>query len=136
MVYDITKAATFENVERWLKELRDHADGGIAVTLVGNKADLRHLRSVATEDAAAYCEREGLSFIETSALEATNVEKAFTQILTDIYRLVSRRAMEGGAGEGGEGGKGGVGGGTSIVVDAPAEPGAAKKKTMACCQSV
>jgi Ras-related protein Rab-11A len=136
LVYDITKAATFENVERWLKELRDHADGGIAVTLVGNKADLRHLRSVATEDAAAYCEREGLSFIETSALEATNVEKAFTQILTDIYRLVSRRAMEGGAGEGGEGGKGGVGGGTSIVVDAPAEPGAAKKKTMACCQSV
>ena len=136
LVYDLTKAATFENVERWLKELRDHADGGIAITLVGNKADLRHLRSVATDDAAAFCEREGLSFIETSALEATNVEKAFTQILTDIYRLVSRRAMEGATGgEGGE--KGGVGGGTSIVVDAPAEPGAAKKRAMgACCQSV
>jgi Ras-related protein Rab-11A len=137
LVYDITKAATFENVERWLKELRDHADGGIAVTLVGNKADLRHLRSVATEDAAAYCERESLSFIETSALEATNVEKAFTQILTDIYRMVSRRAMEGG--EGGD--KAGVGGGTSIVVDAPADgaggAGGGKKKALSqCCTSV
>jgi Ras-related protein Rab-11A len=139
-VYDITKAATFENVERWLKELRDHADGGIAVTLVGNKADLRHLRSVATDDAAAYCERESLSFIETSALEATNVEKAFTQILTDIYRMVSRRAMEGGDGAGGD--KAGVGGGTSIVVDAPADGGAGgaaggKKKALSqCCTSV
>ncbi|KAJ7302320.1 hypothetical protein JRQ81_000050 [Phrynocephalus forsythii] len=26
LVYDITKQATYENVERWLKELRDHAD--------------------------------------------------------------------------------------------------------------
>lgn len=25
LVYDITKHVTYENVERWLKELRDHA---------------------------------------------------------------------------------------------------------------
>lgn len=39
----------------------------------------------------AFCQREGLSLIETSALEATNVEKAFQQILTDIYKIVSRK---------------------------------------------
>ena len=44
-------AVTFENVERWLKELRDHADANIVIMLVGNKSDLRHLRSVHTEDA-------------------------------------------------------------------------------------
>jgi len=44
---------TFENVERWLKELRDHADSNIVIMLVGNKSDLRHLRSVATDDAQA-----------------------------------------------------------------------------------
>lgn len=44
-------AVTFENVERWLKELRDHADSNIVIMLVGNKSDLRHLRSVPTEDA-------------------------------------------------------------------------------------
>ena len=32
------------NVERWLKELRDHADANIVIMLVGNKSDLRHLR--------------------------------------------------------------------------------------------
>lgn len=42
---------TFENVERWLKELRDHADPNIVIMLVGNKSDLRHLRSVQTDEA-------------------------------------------------------------------------------------
>lgn len=40
-------------MERWLKELRDHADSNIVIMLVGNKCDLRHLRSVQTEDAKA-----------------------------------------------------------------------------------
>jgi predicted dinucleotide-binding enzyme len=87
-------AVSFENVERWLKELRDHADSNIVIMLVGNKSDLRHLRSVNTEDASAYCQKEGLSFIETSALESTNVEKAFHQILTEIYHIVSKKAID------------------------------------------
>lgn len=48
----------------------------------GNKSDLRHLRSVPTEEAKAFAEKEGLSFIETSALDSTNVETAFHNILT------------------------------------------------------
>ncbi len=50
LVYDISKHMTFENVERWLKELRDHAEANIVVMLVGNKCDLRHLRTVSTEE--------------------------------------------------------------------------------------
>ena len=41
----------------------------------------------------AFCEKEGLSFIETSALEATNVEQAFQRILTEIYHIVSKKAL-------------------------------------------
>lgn len=89
-----TPAATFENVERWLKELRDHADSNIVIMLVGNKSDLKHLRDVSTDVAQHFCEREGLSFIETSALESTNVEKAFQQILTEIYHIVSKKVLE------------------------------------------
>lgn len=44
-------AVTFENVERWLKELREHADPHTAIMLVGNKSDLRHLRSVQPDEA-------------------------------------------------------------------------------------
>lgn len=94
LVYDITRHVTFENVERWLKELRDHTEHNIVVMLVGNKSDLRHLRALSTEDAQTFAEREGLYFIETSALESTNVENAFKQVLTQIYRVVSKKALD------------------------------------------
>lgn len=53
--------------------------------LVGNKSDLRHLRAVPTDEAKAYAEKNQLSFIETSALDSTNVEAAFTNILTEVF---------------------------------------------------
>ncbi|XP_028119894.1 ras-related protein RABA2a isoform X2 [Camellia sinensis] len=93
LVYDVTKPTTFENVSRWLKELRDHADANIVIMLIGNKTDLKHLRAVATEDAQGFAEKEGLSFIETSALEAINVEKAFQTILSEIYRIISKKSL-------------------------------------------
>ncbi|CAI9770153.1 unnamed protein product [Fraxinus pennsylvanica] len=93
LVYDVTKPTTFENVSRWLKELRDHADSNIVIMLVGNKTDLKHLRAVATEDAQGFAEKEGLSFIETSALEAINVENAFQMILSEIYRKISKKPL-------------------------------------------
>ncbi|XP_065012623.1 ras-related protein RIC2-like [Musa acuminata AAA Group] len=96
LVYDVTRHATFENVERWLKELRGHTDPNIVVMLIGNKSDLRHLVAVPTEDGEAYAERESLYFMETSALEATNVENAFAEVLTQIYRIVSKKAVEAG----------------------------------------
>jgi len=54
LVYDIAKHATYVNVTRWLKELRDHADSNIVIMLVGNKSDLKHLRAVPTEEAKAF----------------------------------------------------------------------------------
>jgi Ras-related protein Rab-11A len=93
LVYDISKHGTFENVERWLKELRDHAEPNIVVMLVGNKSDLRHLRAVETDEAMAFSEQHNLAFIETSALDSSGVDTAFQRILTEIYRLMSRRNM-------------------------------------------
>ena len=126
LVYDITKQVTYDNVERWLKELRDHADSNIVIMLVGNKSDLRHLRSVQTEDAQAFCEKEGLSFIETSALESTNVELAFQNILTQIYKIVSVKQMETKDDKEAIAGKG-----TTIVVTEQAA--ATEKKGKGCC---
>ncbi|KAG9284119.1 hypothetical protein G9A89_022893 [Geosiphon pyriformis] len=99
LVYDIAKRPTYENVNRWLKELRDHADSNIVIMLVGNKSDLRHLRAVPTEEAKQFAAENNLSFIETSALDASNVEVAFQNILTEIYRIVSNKALENNSGD-------------------------------------
>lgn len=54
LVYDITKHLTYESVERWLKELYEHAEKNIVVMLVGNKTDLGSERSVPTEEARSF----------------------------------------------------------------------------------
>lgn len=97
LVYDITKKQTFDNTERWLGELREHADDDIVILLVGNKSDLRHIRAVSTEEGASFAEKNGLFFIETSALDATNVDKAFETILSERYKIISQRQLEGAA---------------------------------------
>ncbi|KAI6654592.1 Ras-related protein Rab-11A-like [Oopsacas minuta] len=94
LVYDIAKHLTYENVERWLKELKDHADANIVVMLVGNKSDLRHLRAVPTEEAKQFAERNHLSFLETSALDSTNVEEAFESIVREIFHLVYEQRVD------------------------------------------
>ncbi|XP_028807803.1 ras-related protein RABA1f [Neltuma alba] len=94
LVYDVTRHITFDNVERWLKELRDHTDANIVIMLVGNKADLRHLRAVSADDAQAFAERENTFFMETSAAESLNVDDAFTEVLTQIYHVVSKKTLE------------------------------------------
>mmetsp|Transcript_8886 Transcript_8886/g.19570 ORF Transcript_8886/g.19570 Transcript_8886/m.19570 type:complete len:220 (-) Transcript_8886:521-1180(-) len=131
LVYDISKHGTFENVERWLKELRDHAEANIVVMLVGNKSDLRHLRTVETEEATKFAEANGLAFIETSALDASGVDTAFQRILTEIYRLMSKKNMvEEGAG-------GGPGSGPSLTPGQKLvltnEPSGSRRNQSKCC---
>uniref|UniRef100_A0A3Q3AH10 Ras-related protein Rab-25 n=1 Tax=Kryptolebias marmoratus TaxID=37003 RepID=A0A3Q3AH10_KRYMA len=77
LVYDIAKHLTYENVERWLKELRDHADSNIVIMLVGNKSDLRHLRAVPTDEARAFAV----------------LFNAFCPPPSEIYRIVSQKQM-------------------------------------------
>uniref|UniRef100_K3X3H4 Uncharacterized protein n=1 Tax=Globisporangium ultimum (strain ATCC 200006 / CBS 805.95 / DAOM BR144) TaxID=431595 RepID=K3X3H4_GLOUD len=127
LVYDITKHVTFENVERWLKELRDHADANTVIMLVGNKSDLRHLRAVSTEEAMAFAEKNNLAFIETSALEATGVDTAFQRILTEIYKLMSRKTIQA------EENATSLPSGDNIVISSDTADDKKKKKKSACC---
>ena len=99
LVYDIAKQLTYENVESWLREIRDHADANIVIMLVGNKSDLRQLRAVPTDEAKVFAEKNNLSFIETSAVDSTNVETAFHNILKEIYQIVSQKQITEGAGD-------------------------------------
>lgn len=94
--------------------------------LVGNKSDLRHLRAVPTEEAKQFASENGLSFIETSALDASNVELAFQNELTEIYRIVSSKALDQGESAPGPGQ------GTSIPLSSSTPPGDASKKGQCC----
>ncbi len=94
LVFDITKRATYDNVDRWLKELREHADQDIVIMLVGNKTDQPHLRGVTTAEAQQKAREFKLNYFETSALSGDNVEASFTELLKEIYTIASRSQID------------------------------------------
>ncbi|XP_028762390.1 ras-related protein RABA5d isoform X2 [Neltuma alba] len=87
IVYDISRRTTFDSVGRWLDELK------MAWMLVGNKCDLDNIRSVSVEEGKSLAEAEGLFFMETSALDSTNVKTAFEMVIREIYSNVSRKVL-------------------------------------------
>lgn len=131
LVYDITKRPTFDHIPRWLEELRAHADKNIVIILIGNKTDLEDQRAVPTEDAKEFAQKEGLFFLETSALEATNVEEAFLTVLTEIFNIVNKKNLV--AGEDQANGNPASLAGKKIVIPGPAQ--VIPEKNRMCCRS-
>ena len=140
LVYDITRRSTFEHVTEWLNDLRQIAEDGIVVVLVGNKNDLAHSsivngsshseaenkglerenkRAVTKEEAEEWCRKnQVLRYVETSAKNGEGVESAFLEVAERIYEniekgrydLNDRRSGVKGPGAGGVGGGGARGG--------------------------
>ncbi|KAJ4979839.1 hypothetical protein NE237_010619 [Protea cynaroides] len=132
LVYDMTKRQTFDHAAKWLEELRGHADKNLVIMLIGNKSDLGTLRAVPTEDAKEFAQKEKLFFMETSALEATNVETAFLSVLTEIYRIISKKSLIAND-EPDSGGNSALLKGTKIVV--PGQEPEANARSFTCCAS-
>ncbi|KAK7395472.1 hypothetical protein VNO78_16031 [Psophocarpus tetragonolobus] len=93
VVYDISRRCTFHSIKRWLEELSTQNDSTVARMLVGNKCDLENIREVSTEEGKSLAEEEGLFFMETSALDATNVQTAFEIVIREIYNNISRKVL-------------------------------------------
>lgn len=65
----------------------------VVTILVGNKSDLKDAREVSTAEGKALAEAQGLFFMETSALDSSNVVAAFQTVVKEIYHILSRKVM-------------------------------------------
>ncbi|KAG0498108.1 hypothetical protein HPP92_002438 [Vanilla planifolia] len=93
VVYDISRRQTFDSIGRWLNELHTHSDMNVVTILVGNKTDLKDAREVSTDEGKALAEAHGLFFMETSALDNSNVKAAFETVVKEIYEIISRKVF-------------------------------------------
>jgi len=94
-VFDITRPSTFASVTQWLRDLRQIADEGIVVVLVGNKSDLVgdgadvNQKRVTRQEAENWCRmNDVVRYVETSAKSGEGVERAFLEVAERIYRNI------------------------------------------------
>ena len=85
LVYDITNKKSFDNLEKWISDLKTNGDDKISIILLGNKSDLEDKRVISTEEGKKKAEYYKFAFMETSALNGNNIEKAFNELITDVY---------------------------------------------------
>jgi len=85
LVYDISNRQSYTRLPIWLKEITDNALEEIIVMIIGNKTDLGSTREVTTEEGKSFAKQNNYIFLETSALEGTNVVKTFDELVHIIY---------------------------------------------------
>ena len=85
VVYDISRKTSFNNIDKWLFDLKNNGDENINIILVGNKIDLENDRDVTTEEGEKKAILNKASFIETSAKNGNNIEKAFNLMIENVY---------------------------------------------------
>ena len=78
-------------MSKWLKDIRDRCNENIVVILIGNKSDLAiEKRVVKREAAASWAAEHQIPYVETSAIDGTNVEEAFELIINEVYRVLKK----------------------------------------------
>ena len=86
VVYDITRRETFNNVNKWIGDLKTSGNEDVYILLIGNKSDLENARQVPTEEIEKKAEQLKVAFCETSALDGTNIEHAFELVVDEISK--------------------------------------------------
>ena len=94
IVFDLSSKTTFVNAEKWYNEIKKATDPSINLILVGNKSDLKDKRQVNTEDAENKAKEMGIAYMETSALNAENVDKAFSWLIEEISKKLKKEDDE------------------------------------------
>ena len=108
IVYDITQKTSYENVDRWISEIKEKASQDMKLMIIGNKCDLVDKREVQTDDAFEKAKDLQSPIMETSALDGTNVKEAFYDLLREMYKEIKKKLDIVESQNNAEGGKDGI----------------------------
>jgi Ras-related protein Rab-40 len=80
LVYDITNKWSFDGLNRWLKEVEEHAPG-VPKLLIGNRLHLEFKRQVSADVAEEYAVKHKMGFFEVSSLcNNFNIVESFVEL--------------------------------------------------------
>ena len=94
VVFDLTNKESFDKVSYWSKEIRENSDI-MPIGLFGNKSDLTEKRVVSQEEIDELCQRENLTYFETSAKTNTGIKEGFSKMATLAYKIYGNVGSKG-----------------------------------------
>ncbi|XP_060579694.1 uncharacterized protein LOC132736560 [Ruditapes philippinarum] len=91
IVFDVTDRSTFRRVESWVTDIEKYGSDDVEKLLVGNKCDLTSKRCVTEQEAKSLALINNMDYVETSAKENINVEKAFETLCKEMFTKISQQ---------------------------------------------
>jgi len=87
VVYSIDSEDSFNNIEKWLNDIKTQSNPDVKIFLIGNKADLEDKRRITKDQGEKLCSDHKLEFfMETSAKTGFNVQNVFIQVAKELYK--------------------------------------------------
>ena len=84
VIFDLTQQNTFNDLKKWVKDIKNYGEKNIEILIVGNKLDLIGQRKVTQSQAVNFCRENNYKYIEASAKDGTNILKIFEELTLDL----------------------------------------------------
>ena len=93
--YDVTNRKTYENIRKWMNQIKDDSSSNISIILVANKIDCENeYRQVTKEEGKTLAKSNNLPIFEASAKDNINVEESFKYLIEKINQNISNISVQ------------------------------------------
>ena len=84
LIYDVTNIKSFENIKKWINEIKEEISEDVIIVLIGNKIDNEGERKISKEQGEKLANDYNVSFFETSAKTGQGINESVFYLVQKI----------------------------------------------------
>jgi small GTP-binding protein len=85
LIFDVTNIKSFENIKKWINEIKEEISENVSIVLIGNKIDNVKERKITKEQGEKIANEIGTKFFETSAKTGEGINESVFYLVKIIY---------------------------------------------------
>jgi small GTP-binding protein len=86
LVFDITNKQSFENLNKWIEDVKENSPKDCKYIIIGNKSDLSDQRTISTFEIDNFVKEKKSSYFEVSAKNDEGLNDAFINLSKEIIK--------------------------------------------------
>ena len=85
LIFDVTNLNSYENIKKWINEIKEEISENVSIVLIGNKIDNVKERKITKEQGDKLASEIGVKFFETSAKTGEGVNESVFFLVKKIF---------------------------------------------------